>query len=79
MLVYTISGDDADAFDVIAAMGQITVGEGTSLNFEARSNYQVTLTVSDPSGASDTIDVNVDVTDVDEPPEIDITVPGPER
>ena len=79
VLVYVLSGDDADLFEVVAATGQITVGEGTSLNFEARRNYQVTLTVSDPSGASDTIDVNVDVTDVDEPPEIDITVPGPER
>ena len=79
VLVYVLSGDDADLFNVIAATGQIIVGEGTSLNFEARRNYQATLTVSDPSGASDTIDVNVDVTDVDEPPEIDITVPGPER
>ena len=79
VLVYVLNGDDAELFDVISATGQITVGEGTSLNFEARRNYQVTLTVSDPSGASDTIDVNVDVTDVDEPPEIDITVPGPER
>ena len=79
VLVYVLNGDDAELFDVISATGQITVGEGTSLNFEARRNYQVTLTVSDPTGASDTIDVNVDVTDVDEPPEIDITVPGPER
>ena len=79
VLVYTISGDDAGSFDVIAATGQITVGAGTSLNFEARRDYQVTLTVSDPSGASDTIDVDVKVTNVDEPPTIDLTVPGPER
>ena len=39
----------------------------------------VTLTVSDPSEASDTIDVDVKVTNVDEPPTIDLTVPGPER
>ena len=79
VLVYVLSGDDADLFEVVAATGQITVGEGTSLNFEARRNYQVTLTVSDPSGASDTIDVDVKVTNVDEPPTIDLTVPGPER
>ena len=79
VLVYTISGDDADAFDVIAATGQITVGAGTSLDFETRTSYMVTLTVSDPSGASDTIDVNIEVTNVDEPPTIDLTVPGPER
>ena len=79
VLVYVLSGDDADLFEVIAATGQITVGEGTSLNFEARRNYQVTLTVSDPFGASDTIDVDVKVTNVDEPPTIDLTVPGPER
>ena len=51
VLVYTISGDDADSFDLIAATGQITVGAGTSLDFEARTSYMVTLTVSDPSGA----------------------------
>ena len=79
VLVYTISGDDAGSFDVIAATGQITVGAGTSLDFEARTSYMVTLTVSDPSGASDTIDVDVEVTNVDEPPTIDLTVPGPER
>ena len=79
VLVYTISGDDADAFDVIAATGQITVGPGTSLDFETRTSYMVTLTVSDPSGASDTIDVNIEVTNVDEPPTIDLTVPGPQR
>ena len=79
VLVYTISGVDAGSFDVIAATGQITVGAGTSLDFETRTSYQVTLTVSDPSGASDTIDVDVKVTNVDEPPTIDLTVPGPER
>ena len=79
VLVYTISGTDADAFNVIAATGQITVGAGTSLDFESRTSYQVTLTVTDPSGASDTIDVNIEVTNVDEPPTIDLTVPGPQR
>ena len=79
VLVYTISGVDAGSFDVIAATGQITVGAGTSLDFETRTSYMVTLTVSDPSGASDTIDVDVKVTNVDEPPTIDLTVPGPER
>ena len=79
VLVYTISGVDAGSFDVIAATGQITVGAGTSLDFETRTSYMVTLTVSDPSGASDTIDVDVEVTNVDEPPTIDLTVPGPER
>ena len=79
VLVYTISGDDADSFDLIAATGQITVGAGTSLDFEARTSYMVTLTVSDPSGATDTIDVNIEVTNVDEPPTIDLTVPGPQR
>ena len=79
VLVYTISGVDAGSFDVIAATGQLTVGAGTSLDFETRTSYMVTLTVSDPSGASDTIDVDVEVTNVDEPPTIDLTVPGPER
>ncbi len=79
VLVYSISGDDADLFDVVEATGQITVGVGTSLDYEERTSYRVTLSVSDPSGASDAIDVNIEVTNVDEPPEIDLTVQGPER
>ena len=79
VLVYTISGDDAELFSVIEATGQVTVGAGASLDFEARTSYEVTLTVSDPSGATDSINVEIEVTDEDESPKIIEVPPGPER
>ena len=69
-LVYTLSGDDADAFDINSATGQISVAEGTALDFETDNSYSVIVTVADPSGASDTIGVLITVTDVDETPVI---------
>ena len=45
--------------------GQITTGE--ELDFETQSSYTVTLTATDPSGASDSIVVNITVTDADDP------------
>ncbi len=69
-LVYTLSGVDSDLFDINAATGQITVAEGTALDFESDNSYSVILTVVDPAGASDTIGVLISVTDVDETPTI---------
>ena len=40
------------------------------LDYEAKNTYMVTVTAADPSGLSDTIDVTIMVTDVDEAPEI---------
>lgn len=69
-LVYVLSGDDADAFEINSATGQISVAEGTELDFEAGNSYSVIVTVTDPDGASDTIGVLISVTDVDETPTI---------
>ena len=68
-LTYALSGDDAGFFD-IDNMGQITVSSGTELDYEAEKNqYMVTVTATDSSGASNnsaSIDVTINVTDVDE-------------
>ena len=63
-LTYSISGTDASLFRIDSAGGQITVGTGTALDYETRSSYAVTVTASDPSGASDTVTVAIMVTDV---------------
>ena len=63
-LTYSISGTDASLFRIDSAGGQITVRPGTVLDYETRSSYAVTVTASDPSGASDTITVAIMVTDV---------------
>ena len=68
-LAYTLSGPDADSFTVDRTTGQIRVGEGTVLNFESGVSYSVTLTAADPSSATDSIFVEITVTDVNEAPE----------
>ena len=70
-LAYTLSGPGARLFGIVGSSGQLrTKG---ALNHEAASQWSVTVTVVDPYGLSDSIDVTVTVTDVNEPP----TVSGP--
>ena len=65
-LTYALSGTDAASFDIGSTTGQITVGAGTMLDYEATQNtYMVTVTASDGT-ASDSIEVTVTVTNVDE-------------
>ena len=67
-LAYTLGGADAASF-AIDNMGQITVGEGTMLDFESETtSYSVTVTATDDEDASDSITVTIMVTDVDETP-----------
>lgn len=70
---YALSGDDAGSFS-IDANGQISVGEGTALDYESRTSYAVTVTATDGAGESDSIAVTINVTDVAEPATM-ITVP----
>ena len=65
-LTYTLAGTDA-SFGIVAATGQIRVGDGTNLDYEGEKNtYVVEVTATDPSGASDMITVTVNVTNVGE-------------
>ena len=67
-LTYTLSGTGAGSFAIDAATGQITVGDSVTLNYEATSQYTVTVEASDGELA-DTATVTILVTDVDEAPE----------
>ena len=77
-LTYSLSGPDADSFTIIRGNdvpnsgdvgGQIQVGDDTKLDFESdKKTYMVTVTATDGSGASDSIDVTITVNDVPEPP-----------
>ena len=69
-LTYTLGGRDEALFRVRSATGHIEVGAGTKLDYERKKSYMVTVTATDPSLASATIDVTINVTDVNEPPEI---------
>ena len=69
VLTYSLSGGaDKDAFGIVPASGQITVGADTELDYETRTSYMVEVKAEDPFGRSDTVMVTIMVTDVDEPP-----------
>ena len=70
-LTYTLGGRDKDSFAIVSATGQITVKAGTKLDYEGpKKSYMVTVTATDPSQASTTIDVTINVTNEDESPVI---------
>ena len=58
-LTYTLGGTDADFFDIGRSTGQITVGAGTTLVYETKSSYTVSVTAADPSGSSAAIGVTI--------------------
>ena len=68
LLLYTIS--DTTNFSV-DDNGQIKTAK--ALDYETQSSYTVTLTATDPAGASASITVNVEVTDADDPATISTT------
>ena len=64
-LTYALSGADADLFVIDAGTGEIRVGAGTTLDYEADKNvYEVTVTVTDSLGLSATVAVTITVTNV---------------
>ena len=76
---YSLSGTDAASFDIDTASGQLqTKG---ALNYETKSSYSVTVSVTDGEDADgaeettatidDTITVTISVLDVNEPPVVD--------
>ena len=65
--ILTVDDDDTDDTD---KRGQIQVKAGTKLNYETKNTYMVTVTATDPNGLSDSIDVTITVTDLNEAPEI---------
>lgn len=66
---YTIvSGNTNNAFAINAATGQITVADGTQLDYETTSSFTLGVTVSDGKNASAVGNVVVNITDVTAPP-----------
>ncbi|RKU06842.1 hypothetical protein C6503_25110 [Candidatus Poribacteria bacterium] len=64
-LTYRLGGTDAAAFTIDGTTGQLRAN--TSLDYETKSSYTVTITVSDGT-LTDSITVTINVTDVNETP-----------
>ena len=62
-MTYTLGGTDVAFFEVDNTIGQLKTK--TILDYESQSSYKITVIVSDGS-LSDTIDVTITVTDIDE-------------
>ena len=65
-LAYTLGGDDAASFSINGTTGQLRTS--AALNYESDTSYSVTISVSDGNGGSDSIDVTINVTDINEAP-----------
>ena len=79
ILTYSLSGTDAGPFSITQDApattgtdegGQIRVRAGTKLDRETKSTYMVTVTATDSDNLSASIDVTINVTDVNEAPEV---------
>ena len=64
-LTYTLGGADAASFSIDGTTGQLQTS--AALDYETQTSYTVTITVSD-SELTDTIDVTISVTNVNEAP-----------
>ena len=64
-LTYTLSGTDAAAFGIVSTSGQLQTK--AALDYETKNAYSVTVTASDGT-LTDTIDITINVTNVNEAP-----------
>ena len=68
-LEYKLEGTDAAVFNILSSTGQLKVKD--PLDYETKNNYSVKIVVEEKEGSTvrsfDTIDVTINVNDVDEP------------
>ena len=67
-LTYTLGGTDMASFSIVRGTGELMTK--AKLDYETKDTYMVTVTATDPSGLSATINVTIKVTNMDEPPVI---------
>ena len=83
-LTYSLGGDDAESFDIVASSGQLLVK--ATMDYEAESSYSVTVSVSDSkdsggnadTATDDTITVTITVTNVEEAGTLDLSPVQPQ-
>ena len=67
-LTYKIEIQQGGPYTVDVGTGQIRLATGVNLNYETPTAQEVKLTVQDPDGLMDTIEVEILIADVNEPP-----------
>ena len=67
-LTYTLTGG-SDLFTIDGSSGQIRVRTRETLDHETAPSHTVTVTATDPATAFDTVEVTIEVTDVNERPD----------
>ena len=72
---YALSGTDTASFDIDPDTGQLMTL--AALDYETKDTYSVTVTASDSGGLSDSIDVTITVTNVDEPGAVNLSSQAP--
>jgi len=72
-LSYSLSGADAESFNIGTLTGQIATVANANYNREAKASYSVTVTATDSSGLTDSIAVTVSLANVDEAPTVSDT------
>ena len=77
-ITYSLAGDDASLFAIGARTGQISVAQGTALDFETRSSYSVSARANDGHNGQDTIAVTIAVTNVEEAGTVGLSSANPE-
>ena len=75
-LTYSLEGTDANSFQIDSSSGQIQTKSGVNYDHETKPSYSVTVRVVDDNQVTNTIDVTINVTDVNEPPEFPSTETG---
>ena len=69
VVAYELSG--SALFTINSNSGQISVVADGSLDHETAPSHRVTVKASDTTNASDSVTVTIDVTDVNEPPDVE--------
>ena len=74
-LTYSLDASSRATFDIVATTGQLQTK--AALDYERGDRYFVTVTARDPSGATDTIEVMIDVNNVEEAGTVTLSSPQP--
>ncbi len=69
VLTYSIK-DPTDTFVIDSATGEITVKADSTIDYETKNEYTVTVVVTDKFGYTDTATVTIKVNDVNETPDV---------